>query len=71
VTDFRLVGLPPKLHDILKERAKQHGQSVSQEILQILETLRAPRAVPKFKAFRISVPLSDSFVRRARREGRR
>lgn len=64
--------LPKDLHRKLKKQAARHRRSMTKEALALLEQglgapKRRPGAVPPFKG---RFALTDSFLARARRDGR-
>jgi plasmid stability protein len=70
VPDILIKDLPVDLHKRLKMEAALHHRSMNQEIRQILESHLARPGIPDFKPFVFAKPLTDAFIREARREGR-
>ena len=68
--DILIKDLPADLHKRLKMEAALHHRSMNQEIRQILESHLARPGIPDFKPFAFAKPLTDAFIREARREGR-
>ncbi len=68
--DVLVKGLPPVLHQRLKDEAKLHHRSMNQEIRQILEDHLVRPGIPDVKPFTLAKPLTDVFIKNARREGR-
>lgn len=68
--DILVKDLPVVLHRRLKDEAKLHHRSMNQEIRQILETHLVRPGIPDVTPFVMSEPLTDSFIKKARREGR-
>ena len=68
--DILIKDLPADLHKRLKMEATLHHRSMNQEIRQILESHLARPGIPDFKPFVFAKPLTDAFIREARREGR-
>ena len=69
---FVIRDLPPDLHRKLKEQAKLHHRSMTKEAIALLEqALSQPPQVrelpPPYKG---RFPLTETFVDKARREGR-
>ena len=63
--------LPVELHRRLKDDAVRHHRSMTQQAIVILEQgLHRVRAIPPFKAYRGSFPLTNEFINAAKREGR-
>jgi hypothetical protein len=70
MADILVKDLPLLLHRRLKDQANLHGHSVNEEILQILEMHLERPGIPDITPFVLSKPLTDSFIKKARREGR-
>ncbi|HTB22992.1 MAG TPA: Arc family DNA-binding protein [bacterium] len=68
--DILIKDLPPLLHRRLKEEAKSHHRSMNQEIRQILEIHLERPGIPDIKPFVLGEPLTDDYIKKARREGR-
>lgn len=71
MADILIKDLSADLHRRLKDEAKAHHRSMNQEIRQILEIHLGRPGIPDFKPFVLGEPLTDSFVQKARREGRK
>jgi hypothetical protein len=68
--DRRIKGLCLDLYRRLKEGSRAHHCSVDQEIREILELYLGRRGVADIKPFVFGEPLTDSFIKKARRESR-
>ncbi|HMO05682.1 MAG TPA: hypothetical protein PKC67_14985 [Kiritimatiellia bacterium] len=63
--------LPPALHRRLKEDARDHHRSMTQQAIVLLENgLLRTRSIPAAKAYKGTFPLTDTFLQAAKREGR-
>lgn len=63
--------LPAEVHQRLKEDAVRHRRSMTQQAIAILEqALLRVRAIPDVKAYQGSVPLTNDFINKAKRQGR-
>ena len=64
--------LPPHLHRRLRESARRNHRSMTREALALLERAldAPPRPVHLPPLLRLSVPLTNDFLAKARREGR-
>ena len=68
--DILVKDLPVALHRRLKDEAKLHHRSMNQEIRQILEIYLERPGIPDIKPFILAKPLTDTFIRNARSQGR-
>lgn len=63
--------LSTELHSRLKEEARQHHRSMTQQAVVVLEAgLHRVRPIPAVKAFHGRFPLTNTFINRAKRAGR-
>jgi len=63
--------LPADVHARLKREAEAHRRSMTQQAIVILERgLHNVRAIPPFRAYRGSFPLTNELINAAKREGR-
>ena len=63
--------LSSELHSRLREVARQHHRSMTQQAVVLLEQgLHQPRPMPAIKAYRGAFPLTDTLINQAKREGR-
>ncbi len=63
--------LPPHLHQRLKVAAAANHRSMTQQAIVLLEQgLSGVSPLPPFKAHRGRFPVTDTFIRQARKEGR-
>ena len=63
--------LPVEIHRRLKEDAEHHHRSMTQEAITILEQgLHRGRPIPDFEPYKGAFPLTNTFIDRAKREGR-
>ena len=64
--------LPVEIHRRLREDAELHHRSMTQEAISILEqSLHRVRPIPDWRPYKGAFPLSNAFINRAKREGRR
>jgi len=65
--------LPAKLHRKLKQQAARHHRSMTKEVLVVLERALNEEAPPQEvpPPFKGRFTLTDEFIDRARREGRK
>lgn len=63
--------LPADLHRRLKEEAKDHHRSMTQQAIFLLEKgLVSTQPIPPSKAYKGNFPLTEKFLQAAKREGR-
>ena len=63
--------LPVALHRRLKDEARHHHRSMTQQAVFLLEQgLHQTRPIPAIKAYRGAFPLTNDFINQAKREGR-
>ena len=63
--------LPPALHERLREQAQRHHRSMAKEAITILEDAlggSTDRTYPP--PVKLSIPLTDAFLNKAKRWGR-
>ena len=82
MTTLTLKSIPPSLHEALRRRAQRNRRSLNSEAIACLEQVVSPSGVNseslleqiRFSRERIAqaglVPLTDSFLEEAKREGR-
>jgi hypothetical protein len=64
-------GVPDSWKERLKELAVQNRRSVNQEVLTLLGVFLESHSVPvPKKLFRFKTPLTENYLREAKREGR-
>ncbi len=63
--------LPVEIHRRLKEEGNRNHRSMTQQAIYILEQgVRRVRPIPPVKAYRGRFPLTNEFIREAKRVGR-
>lgn len=77
--NLTIKGIPPKIHRVLKEHAKQNNRSLNGEVLDILHRTLIPqpvdiqallREIDEARAQFKGPPLTEAFLRKARNWGR-
>jgi plasmid stability protein len=70
MTGFAINRFPDELHHSLKERARQHHRSMTQEALSILEKGLLESEPPRLPPLRKGkFPLTEEWLHRAKRAG--
>ena len=69
MANLLIKNLPDKLRDMLQATAKKHQRSMNQQaILSLADALDAAKPLPR--PVRIKTPFDNSFINRAKRQGR-
>jgi len=69
MANLLIKNMPEALRDKLQKTAKQHQRSMNQQAIKLLtDAMDAAKSLPK--PMRIKTPLNNSFINRAKRQGR-